>query len=105
MPRVSIWQIVPYLLPVISYIIGVSRNPLWRTVPKQVRRLLANPLAIEVIVRGIEAAQAMKDKTDEEKREYVRAWGKTELYKVLGEWLPDSAVNFLIEHAIVRRKG
>ena len=103
MHKVDFWDIVPYLLPVISYLIGQSRNKL--RVPKQVQKLLDNQQVIEVIVKGVETAQAMKDRTDEQKREYVRAWAKSELYGLLGQWLPDSAVNFLIEHAIVKRRG
>jgi len=102
MSKIGFWQLIPYLLPIISYVIGKSRNRL--RVPKPVRRLLENQEAIDIIVQGVEVAGAMKGKSDTEKREYVRAWAKSELYKLLGEWLPDSAVNFLIEHVIVRRK-
>ncbi len=66
--------------------------------------LLENRNVIEIIARGVEAAEAMKDKSDDEKREYVRGWARSELYKILGDWLPDSAINFLIEHVIVKRK-
>jgi hypothetical protein len=103
MSKLDFWQIVPYILPVISYIIGRSRNKL--RVPKQVSWLLENSDVIDVIAKGVEAAEVMSGRTDDEKREYVRAWAKSELYKLLGEWLPDSAVNFLIEHAVVKRKG
>ena len=103
MSKADIWQTVLYLLPVVSYLFGKSRNML--RVPRQVRWLLENHEVIETILRGIEAAESMEGKSDEEKREYVRAWAKSELYKLLGEWLPDSAINFLIEHAIVRQKG
>ena len=102
MSKVEFWQLAPYLLPVISYILGKSRNRL--PVPKPIRGLLLNAQVIEIIAQGIEAAQAMSGRTDSEKREYVRSWAKSELYKLLGEWLPDSAINFLIEHTIVRRK-
>ena len=102
MSKTQFWQAVPYLLPIVSYVFGKSLSRL--SVPKQIRRLLENRQVIETIIRGIEAAEAMSGKSDEEKREYVRAWAKSELYKLLGEWLPDSAVNFLIEHAIVGRK-
>ncbi|HUV05490.1 MAG TPA: hypothetical protein VMX94_10335 [Armatimonadota bacterium] len=104
MSKIEFRQLIPYLLPIISYIIGKSRNPLWRTVPKPIRRLLENQEAIGIIVQGVEAANAMNGEAEAEKREYVRAWAKSEIYKLLGEWLPDSAVNFLIEHVIVRRK-
>jgi hypothetical protein len=103
MSKVDYWHIIPYILPVISYLIGLSRNRL--KVPRQIRWLLENPEVMQTIARGVEAAQAMSGKTDEEKREYVRAWAKSELYKLLGEWLPDSAINYLIEHVIVRRKA
>lgn len=103
MGKIRFWQLIPYLLPIISYIIGKYRNRL--RVPKQIGRLLEDQEVIEVIIQGIEAAQAMKGKSDDEKREYVRSWAKSELYKLLGEWLSDSAVNFLIEHVIVRRKS
>lgn len=103
MHKIDLWDVIPYLLPVISYLIGQSRNRL--RVPKPVQKLLANQKVIQVITKGIETAQALKGHTDEEKREYVRAWGKSQLYGVVGEWLPDSAVNFLIEHTIVKSKG
>lgn len=103
MSRISVWQIIPYLLPIISYLIGRSRNRL--KVPKPIEALIENPRVIGVIVEGVEAAQTMKGKSDDEKREYVRSWAKSELHKLLGEWLPDSAVNFLIEHVVVRSKG
>jgi len=102
MSKIDFKQLIPYLLPIISYIIGKSRNRL--RVPKLIRRLLENQDAIDIVIRGVETAEAMEGKSDTEKREYVRAWAKSELYKLLGEWLPDSAVNFLIEHVIVRRK-
>ena len=103
MSKTQFWQLVPYLLPVISYVLGKSRNRL--RVPKQIGGLLGNREVIEIVVQGVEAAQSMKGKSDDEKREYVRAWAKSELYKLLGEWIPDSAVNFLIEHTIARRKA
>lgn len=103
MSKNDIWQVIPYILPILSYIIGKKRNKL--RVPKPVSVLIDNAEVIEVIIEGIEAAESMKDKTDEEKREYVRTWAKSELYKLLGDWLPDSTINFLIEHALVRRKA
>jgi len=103
MHKVQLWEVIPYVLPVISYLIGQSRNKL--KVPQAVQKLLTNQAVIEVIVKGIEMAQTIKEKTDAEKREFVRAWAKSELYRLLGQWLPDSAVNFLIEHAIVKRKS
>ena len=103
MHKIDIWTVLPFLLPVISYVIGVSRNKL--KVPAAVQKLLGNPEVIEIIVKGIGTAQTMKGKTDEEKREFVRAWAKSELFRVLGQWLPDSAVNFLIEHTITKQKG
>lgn len=102
MSKFDFWQILLYLLPVFSYIIGRHRNKL--RVPKPIRLLLENREVISVILQGVEAAEAMKGKSDDEKREYVRAWAKSELYKLLGDWLPDSAINYLIEHVIVRRK-
>lgn len=103
MTKNTLWQVIPYILPILSYIIGKKLNKL--RVPKPVSVLIDNAEVIEVIIEGIEAAESMKDKTDEEKREYVRTWAKSELYKLLGDWLPDSTINFLIEHALVRRKA
>lgn len=103
MSKVQFWQLAPYLLPVLSYIIGKSRNKL--RVPKPVGKLIEDGQVLQIIIQGIEAAQAMKSKSDEEKKEYVRAWARSELFKLLGEWLPDSTINFLIEHAIVRSKS
>lgn len=103
MNKHQLWQLLPLALPVVSYVIGKQRSKL--RVPKSVARLISNKDVIGVIIQGIEIAQAMQDKSDDEKREYVRSWAKSELYNIIGEWLPDSAVNFLIEHAIVRRKA
>jgi hypothetical protein len=103
MSKNDFWQVVPYILSILSYIIGKKKNKL--RVPKPVALLIDNAEVIEVIIEGIQAAGSMKDKTDEEKREYVRTWAKSELYKLLGDWLPDSTINFLIEHALVRRKA
>lgn len=103
MNKHDLWQVIPYVLPVISYVIGKSKNKL--QVPGNVRRLLDNRQVIDVVTRGIDTAQSMKDMTDEQKREYVRAWGKSELYGILGEWLPNSAMNYLIEYLIARKKG
>lgn len=103
MSKINFWQLIPYLLPVISYFLGKFRNRL--RVPKRIGRLLENADVIEIIARGVEAAEAMQGKSDDEKREYVRSWAKSELYKLLGEWLPDSAVNYLIEHVIVKQKA
>ena len=102
MSKIDIWQIAPYPLPVVSYIIGSARNRL--RVPKGVRSLLSNHDVMKVIIEGVEAAGAVSGRTDDEKREYVRGWAKSELHKLLGEWLPDSALNYLIEHTIVKRK-
>ena len=99
----DLWQVVLYVLPILSYIIGKKRNKI--RVPKPIAVLIDNPEVIEVIIEGIEAAESMKDKMDEEKREHVRAWAKSELYKLLGDWLSDSTINFLIEHVLVRRKA
>jgi hypothetical protein len=103
MSKTLFWQTIPYLLPILSYLIGVSRNKL--RVPAQIRWMLESQEIIDIIAGGIEAASSMHDKTDDEKREYVRIWAKSELYKLLNEWLPDSVINFLIEHAIVLRKS
>ena len=97
------WQLIPYLLPVLSYIIGKSRNKL--RIPGKIEGLLKDQQVIDIVVQGIETVQSVQGKSDEEKREYVRSWAKSELYKLLGEWLPDSAINYLIEHIIVRRKN
>ncbi|MHB1459292.1 MAG: hypothetical protein ACYC0V_20470 [Armatimonadota bacterium] len=101
--KTEIWQWLIYALPIASYALGITRNRL--KVPKEIRGLLANRDVMDVIFRGIEAASAVSGKTDVEKREYVRSWAKTELYRLLGDWLPDSAVNYLIEHVIVKKKA
>lgn len=103
MNKIQIWQAIPFILPVISYIIGKSKNKL--QIPQQVRDLLGNGDVIDIIAQGIEAAASMQGKSDDEKREYVRSWAKSELHNLLDEWLSDSSVNFLIEHAIIKSKG
>ena len=96
-------DMLPYLLPILAYLIGRAANLM--KLPGPVARLVKDPGVAKAIREGIEAADSMSEKTDAEKREYVRAWAKSELYKVLGEWIPDSGINLLIEHIIVRRKG
>lgn len=103
MHKFDIWQILPFVLPVISYLIGKARGKF--QVPANIQKLLDNQQVMDTIIKGIQTAETMKDMTNEQKREYVRAWAKSELYSLLGEWLPDSAVNFLIEHTIVKQKG
>lgn len=103
MSKNELWQVIPFILPIISYIIGKRKNAI--RVPKPISALLENADAVAVVVQGIEAAETMKDTTSEQKRAYVRAWAKSELQTLLGGRLPESTINFLIEHALVRRKG
>jgi len=103
MSKIRVFDILPYLLPIFSYLLGKQRSKMG--IPKRVAELLRNEAVIRIISEGVEVATAMRDKSDEEKREYVRAWAKSELYATLGEWLPDSVVNFLIENVIIRNKG
>ncbi|MDH7481139.1 MAG: hypothetical protein QHH26_04065 [Armatimonadota bacterium] len=103
MNKIHLWQFLPYILPVISYVIGKQMNRL--RVPREVLRLISNPNIVGIITQGVKTAQALHGKSDDEKREYVRSWAKSELYKLLGKWFPDSTINFLIEHVIIRRKA
>lgn len=102
MAKLHVWQILPYILLVVSYLVGLSRNKF--KLPSRICALLKDPAVTQVLELGIKAARLMEGKSDTEKREYVRAWAKSELYKLVGEWLPDSAINYLIEHLIVRAK-
>ncbi len=103
MNKINVWQIVPFVLPVLSYIFGKSKNKL--SVPKPIGDLMKDDEVMKVIIQGVQSAADLSDKSDDEKREYVRSWAKSELFKLLGEWLPDSAVNFLIEKIIVGQKA
>jgi hypothetical protein len=60
---------------------------------------------LQVVQEAISLAQATSGKSDAEKREVALNWAKKELYKLLGQYLPDSAVNFLIETVMVQIKG
>lgn len=97
------WYLLPYVLPAIAYALGKARNAL--KLPKLVANLLANPEVLQIIEEGVKAAKAMEGKSDTEKREYVLKWAKEQLYRLLGNWFPDSIVNYLIEHVIVKAKG
>ncbi len=103
MSKIDIWQAAAGLLPLLSYIIGRNRNKL--RVPKPISVLVENADVIRVIVQGIEDAEKMRDKSDDEKRAWVRERAKSELCRLMGDRLPDSSINFLIEHALVKRKG
>jgi hypothetical protein len=94
--------VLPYILPIISYAIGHSKGRL--QIPAKVRAWANNPDVKAVVTKGIATAQSMQNMTDEQKREYVRAWAKSELFGILGEWIPDSSLNWLIEHMIVQQK-
>lgn len=102
MSKIDIWQWAVYLLPIVSYLIGVARSRI--SLPKGIRALLANREVMELVAQGIAIAASLDGKSDEEKRECVREWAKSELHELLGERLPDSAINYLIEHIIVSRK-
>lgn len=97
-----IWQVIAFILPILSYVIGKKRNLI--RVPKPVAALLANRDVMRLIIDGIQAAGSLGQKSNEERREHVAKWARAELYKQLGEWLPDSTINYLIEHAIVKLK-
>lgn len=102
MSKFDIWQWAVYLLPILSYLIGAARNRI--TVPKEIRSLLANREVMGLVAQGICTAASIEGKSDAEKREYAREWAASELRKLLGERLPDSAINYLIEHIIVSGK-
>lgn len=102
MMKLHVWHILPYILPVVSYLIGLSRNKL--RLPARICALIKDPAVMQVLELGIKAARLMEGKSDTEKREYVRGWAKSEVHRLVGEWLPDSAINYLIEHLIVRAK-
>ena len=103
MDKRFLWQIAPYLLSLLSYVIGLMRNKF--RLPGSISRLLGNRVVLDILNQGIEAARAMDGRTDEEKREYVRTWVRAELSRLTGEWLSDSTINYLIEHSIVSRKA
>lgn len=107
MKRQMLLDLWPYLLPlisaVLSYLAGILRNKL--KMPKPITDLLQNVRVMDTIAAGIMAARTLEGATDAEKQEHVRQWAKAEIYKLVGEWLPDSAINFLIETVIVRTKG
>jgi hypothetical protein len=102
MDKVDIWHWIVYLLPVASYFIGIAKVKL--QMPKEIRSLLANRDVMDMIYEGIKAAAYTQGKSNDEKREYVRKWAKSELFKLLGRWVPDSVINYLIEH-IIATKG
>ncbi|MHB1000468.1 MAG: hypothetical protein ACYC27_14610 [Armatimonadota bacterium] len=95
--------ILPYLLPVISYLIGKAVNKI--KVPAGIAKLLNNPDVMQIIREGIEAATENAGKSDADKIAYVRDWAKKEIFSRVGPWLPDSTINYLIEHVIVRKKA
>lgn len=97
------WQLAPYLLAILSYLIGKARNLL--RVPKPAAQFLANPDVMRIIQEGVEKAGALQGRSDTEKREFVLAWARMEIYKLLGDWLPNSAINLLIEVVINRKKA
>jgi len=73
--------------------------------PKPITRLLANKQVMELIVQGVAEGAVLSGKMGEERREYVRKWVKGQLSMLLGEVVPDSAINFLIEKVVADRKA
>lgn len=95
-------NVLPYAIAIVAYVLGkvIGRKP----IPKSVRKLLADPAVMDAVLKGIEAAGELAGKSDAEKKDYARQWIREELQRLLGIWLPDSVVNYLIEHVIVTRK-
>ena len=102
-----IWALMPVILSIasaaIAYVKGKAKARL--KVPAPVAKLLGDGQVMDLIIKGVAEAGAMQALTEDQKREYVRKWAKAELYKLLGDWLPDRIINMLIEAAIVRIKA
>jgi len=96
------WRALPYLLPILAYVIGKLKNSL--KVPAAVAGLLKDPEVRAIIEREIELAGELAGKTPEERRQYAMIEARAELYYYLRETIPDSSINFLIEHSIVKSK-
>jgi len=94
---------LPYILPIVSYLIGRALNVI--KVPPAVANLLKDGEVMDLIRQGIAAGNDQTGKTNAEKQAYVREWALGEMRKLTGEWLSDSTINFLIEHAIIRSKA
>lgn len=103
MGKTTLWQLIPYLLPVISYLLGISLSR--AHVPKQVRAFLRDSQVLNLFAEGVRIADGMSGMSDTEKRDYVRGWVCCELKKALGYRPPDSVVNYLIEDSVLRRKS
>lgn len=99
----TFWKTLPYLLPVIAYILGWVRDK-WR-LPKPIAKLLANKAVMALIVQGVAEGAVLSGLTGDQRREYVREWAKGQLHNLVGEVVSDSAINFLIEKVVADRKA
>ncbi len=99
----TFWRVLPSLLPVLAYLLGWFKDR-WN-LPRPITRLLANKEGMGLVLEGVESAARLSGKSDAERQEIVRTWLKTEVYKLFGECISDSALNFLIEKVIADRKA
>ena len=97
-----LWALIGIVLSIVSYLVGWAKDR-WG-LPKPIARLLANKEVMDLIADGVGEAAALAGRSDAERQEYVRSWAKTELLLLLGDEVPDSAINFLIERVVVGRK-
>jgi len=97
-----IWVLVFVVLNILSYLFGLAKDK-WG-LPKPIAMLLKNKAVMAAIRESVEVGAAMMGKSNEERRVAVAVWVRRELAEVLGTYVPDSAINFLIEKVIADRK-
>ncbi len=98
----TFWRALPYLLPIITFIIGwIHQNV---KLPKAITKLLTDPAVMQLVHNEI-AALEVSAMTDMQKQEVARGVLRTFLATHVGEILSDNTINLLIEKAIADRKA
>ena len=96
---------LPYLLPIVSallsYLFGVKGKI---KVPARIKALVNNKTVQEIVRDGVANAETMKGMNNTERQAYARKAIQAAVCAELKEFVPDSALNFLIENIIVKSK-
>lgn len=107
--KAHFWDILPYLIPVIasmwgSFYAGIQRGK-WKFIPLRVRKYFNNPDVMKIVNQVVVVAAACTGKTGDQKKAYAIGLVCDTVDKELGITIPDSVVNYLIEHVLNEKKG
>ncbi len=99
-----LWDSIPYILMIITYFL-TKKGKVTLRLPKVVRKLIENRDVMRLVSEAVRIAGAQSGKSEDEKRALARDAIRKGVQDVLGQWLPDSVVNLLIEKAITEKKA